>query len=90
MSYVIAAPEMLTAASADLEGIRSVLSAANAAAPTSGVLPAGAREDLGGVGVAAFRTRRVSSRAERSGGENPGLSKQSRRAVGLLPLNGIG
>jgi hypothetical protein len=52
MSYVVAAPEMLAAASADLEGIRSVLSAANAAASSSGVLPAGAHEGLGGVGVA--------------------------------------
>src|SRR5262249_29151777 len=46
MSYVVAAPEMLAAASADLDGIRSALSAANAAAaaPTSGVLAAGADE----------------------------------------------
>ena len=46
MSYLVAAPEMLAAASADLEGIRSVLSAANAAAaaPTSGVLAAGTDE----------------------------------------------
>ncbi|WP_156766989.1 PE family protein, partial [Mycobacterium sp. E796] len=46
MSYVVAAPEMLAAASADLEGIRSALSAANAvaAAPTSGVVAAGADE----------------------------------------------
>ena len=46
MSYVVATPEMLAAASADLEGIRSALSGANAAAaaPTSGVLAAGADE----------------------------------------------
>jgi len=45
MSYVIAAPDMLAVASADLEGIRSALSAANAAAaPTYGVLAAGADE----------------------------------------------
>ncbi len=46
MSYVVAAPDMLATAAADLEGIRSALSAANAAAaaPTSGVLAAGADE----------------------------------------------
>ena len=42
MSYVIAAPDMLAAAAADVAGIGSSLSAANAAAaaPTTGVLAA--------------------------------------------------
>ncbi|WP_459797708.1 PE family protein, partial [Mycobacterium riyadhense] len=46
MSFVIAAPEMVTAAATDLAGIRSVISAANAAAavPTTSVLAAGADE----------------------------------------------
>src|SRR4051812_6826044 len=46
MSYVIVAPEMLAAASADLESISSALSAANAAAaaPTTELLAAGADE----------------------------------------------
>src|SRR5258708_56486 len=46
MSYVIVAPEMLAAASADLESIGSALSAANAAAaaPTNEVLAAGGEE----------------------------------------------
>ena len=46
MSYVIAAPDMLATVAADPQGIRSALSAANAAAlaPTSGVLAAGADE----------------------------------------------
>ncbi|WP_139822423.1 PE family protein, partial [Mycobacterium lacus] len=46
MSYVLAAPQMMSAAATDLAGIRSVISAANAAAavPTTGVLAAGADE----------------------------------------------
>lgn len=35
MSYLIAAPEALAAASADLEDVRAALRAANAAAPTA-------------------------------------------------------
>ena len=46
MSFVIVAPDMLAAAAADLESIGSALSAANAAAaaPTTGLLAAGADE----------------------------------------------
>lgn len=46
MSYVVAAPEFLSAAATDLADIGSSISAANAAAlaPTSGVLAAGADE----------------------------------------------
>ncbi|MGA7055186.1 MAG: PE domain-containing protein, partial [Mycobacterium sp.] len=44
MSFVIAAPEFVTAAASDLANIGSTLNAANAAAtaPTTGVLAAGA------------------------------------------------
>src|SRR5262249_26408688 len=46
MSFVIVAPEMLAAAATDVESIGSALGAANAAAaaPTTGVLAAGADE----------------------------------------------
>ncbi|SOJ52782.1 PE family protein PE3 [Mycobacterium simulans] len=46
MSYVIAAPEMLAAAAADVDGIQSAIHAASAsaAAPTAGVLAAAADE----------------------------------------------
>lgn len=46
MSFVTAQPEALTAAASDLQGIGSVLAAQNAAAaaPTTGVAPAGADE----------------------------------------------
>src|SRR5690349_17628361 len=46
MSFVSAAPELVTAAAGDLAGIRSALSEATAAAaaPTTGVLAAGADE----------------------------------------------
>ncbi|WP_459758371.1 PE family protein, partial [Mycobacterium riyadhense] len=46
MSFVVAAPEMLAAVATDVAGIGSALSAANvaAAAPTAGVLAAGADE----------------------------------------------
>ena len=46
MSYVIAGPELMTAAASDLAGIESALSAAHAAAATSTtqVLAAGADE----------------------------------------------
>ncbi len=46
MSYVIAAPEMLTGAATDLAGIGAALQSANgaAAAPITGVLAAGADE----------------------------------------------
>ena len=46
MSYVIAAPEMMTAAVSDLAGVESALSAANAAATarTTAVLAAGTDE----------------------------------------------
>jgi PE family len=46
MSFVIAAPEFLTTAAADLQNIGSSLSEANAAAvgQTTGVLAAGADE----------------------------------------------
>jgi hypothetical protein len=51
MSYVIAAPEMMTAAAADLAGIGSALSEAHmAAAPsTVGLVPAAADEVSAGV-----------------------------------------
>jgi PE family len=46
MSFLIAAPERVTAAASDLANIGSTINAANAAAavPTSGVLAAGADE----------------------------------------------
>jgi len=46
MSYVIAGPEALTSAAADIAGIGSTLSAANAAAatPTTGILAAASDE----------------------------------------------
>ena len=46
MSYLVAAPEFLVSAASDLEGIRSMLGAAHAAAaaPTAAVLAAGADE----------------------------------------------
>jgi hypothetical protein len=46
MSFVIAAPEFVTAAASDLASIGSTIGAANAAAafPTTGVLAAGADE----------------------------------------------
>ncbi|MGB9303686.1 MAG: PE family protein, partial [Mycobacterium sp.] len=46
MSYLVAVPEMLQAAATDLAGIGSTLSEANAAAaaPTTGLLAAGADE----------------------------------------------
>ena len=46
MSYVTTRPEMLSAAAVDLQGIGSAVSAGNAAAaaPTTGVVPAGADE----------------------------------------------
>lgn len=46
MQFVIAAPEFVAAAATDLANIGSTISAANvaAAAPTSGVLAAGADE----------------------------------------------
>ena len=46
MSYVIAAPEMMTAAATDLAGIGSTLSVAHlvAASPTAAVIPAAADE----------------------------------------------
>ncbi|OBI10929.1 hypothetical protein A5712_10880 [Mycobacterium sp. E2327] len=46
MSYVMAAPELMAAAAADVAGIGSTLSAAHlaAAAPTVGVIPAAADE----------------------------------------------
>jgi len=46
MSFVIAAPELVTAAASDLASIGSTISAANAAAvaPTAGVVAAGAEE----------------------------------------------
>ena len=46
MSFLIAAPEFLSAAASDLSNLGSTLSEANAAAalPTSGLLPAGADE----------------------------------------------
>ncbi len=40
MSFLIADPQILAAAATDLEGIRSALGAANAAAPTSGLAAA--------------------------------------------------
>jgi hypothetical protein len=51
MSYVIAAPEMMTAAATDLAGIGSVLSEAHAAAvaPTVALVPAAADEVSAGV-----------------------------------------
>jgi hypothetical protein len=50
MSYVIAAPEYVTAAAADLANIGSTISEANsAAAPISTVLPAGADEVSAGI-----------------------------------------
>ena len=54
MSYVIAAPEMLAAAAADVAGIGSSLSEANAAAatPTTGVLAAA--EDEVSAAIAAL------------------------------------
>jgi len=47
MSYVIAAPEFVSAVATDLANIGSTISSANAAAlaPTSGVLAAGADDD---------------------------------------------
>ncbi len=46
MSYLLVAPELLTSAATDLEGIASALSTANlaAAVPTTGMLAAGADE----------------------------------------------
>ncbi|BBZ12650.1 hypothetical protein MBRA_28450 [Mycobacterium branderi] len=46
MSFVTTQPEMLSAAAADLQGVGSVVSSANAAAagPTTGVVPAAADE----------------------------------------------
>ena len=46
MSFVIAAPEMMTSAATDLAGIGSTLSAANAAAaaPTTGIVAAASDE----------------------------------------------
>ena len=46
MSFLTTAPEMLAAAASDLEGIGSMMSAANGAAatPTTGVIPAAADE----------------------------------------------
>jgi hypothetical protein len=50
MSYVIAAPEYVTAAAIDLANIGSMIGAANsAAAPISAVLPAGADEVSAGI-----------------------------------------
>ena len=50
MSYVIAAPEMMTAAATDLAGIGSALSKAHtAAAPTVALVPAAADEVSAGV-----------------------------------------
>src|SRR6201998_2717828 len=55
MSFVIAAPEFLTAAATDLANIGSTLSAANAAAavPTTGILAA-AEDEVSAAIAAAF------------------------------------
>jgi hypothetical protein len=64
MSYVIAASGMLAAALADQEGVRTALSAANemAAAPTSGVLVAGA-DEVSAVLASLFSRSRTSTSA---------------------------
>jgi PE family protein len=51
MSWVVAAPEYVSAAASDLANIGSAISSANAAAlvPTSGVLAAGAAGGTGGL-----------------------------------------
>ncbi|GAB7143971.1 hypothetical protein LRC484719_25620 [Mycobacterium riyadhense] len=53
MSFVVAAPEILSAAATDLANIGSSISAANAAAlaPTTGVLAAGADEVSAAIAV---------------------------------------
>ncbi|WP_152328634.1 PE family protein, partial [Mycobacterium tuberculosis] len=65
MSWVMVSPELVVAAAADLAGIGSAISSANAAAAvnTTGLLTAGADEvstaiaALFGAGVAALYTR---------------------------------
>ena len=54
MSFVIAAPEMMTAAASDLAGIKSALSAANAAAATQTTSVLAAAEDEVSAAIAAM------------------------------------
>ena len=49
MSYLVVAPEFLASAATDLSNIGSALSAANAAAPMTGILPAAADEVSAGI-----------------------------------------
>ena len=61
MSYVLAAPELMTAAATDLAAIGSAVDAAHAAAaaPTTGLIPAAADEVSTGIAALFVRARRT-------------------------------
>ena len=81
MSYVIAAPETLAAATADIAGIGTALHDANltAAAPTTGALAAGADEVSAADHGVVQRARQGISGPQRPGG---GVSRPIRSGLG--------
>jgi hypothetical protein len=66
MSYVVAAPEMMTSAASDLARIESALSAAHAAAATQTTAVLAAAED-----EVSARTRSITAMTAASSGSSP-------------------